>query len=181
MKDWAVYGDARSRHNLVSSIFMDPVTIQEHNRKLEAKYLRMAQEIVDYEAFLLDDAEFAFVAYGICARICKSSARILRSKGIRAGVLRPKTLFPFPAGAAAFAGGRGCQRIVTVELSSGQMFEDVRLAVGERVPTSLYSWSGRGGADGGRNRGTAAKRRFTNPKAYAHHQAREAKDVLRAV
>jgi len=141
VKDWAVYGDARSRHNLVTSIFMDPVTIQEHNRKLEAKYVRMAQEIVDYEEFMLDGAEIAFVAYGICARICKSTARILHSKGIRAGVLRPKTLFPFPAGALRLLAGR-VQRVVTVELSSGQMHEDVRLAAGERVPTSLYSWTG---------------------------------------
>jgi pyruvate/2-oxoacid:ferredoxin oxidoreductase alpha subunit len=141
VKDWAVYGDARSRHNLVSSIFMDPSTIQEHNRKLQAKYLRMAEEIVASEEFLLDDAEIGFVAYGICARICKSSARILRKKGIRAGVLRPRTLFPFPAAALRSLAGQ-MERMVTVELSSGHMHEDVRLALGESVPVSLYSWSG---------------------------------------
>ena len=140
-KDWAVYGDFQSRHNLVSSIFMEPETIQAHNNKLTDKYARMAREIVDYEAFMLDDAEFAFVAYGVCARICKSSVRMLRSKGIRAGVLRPKTLFPFPTAPIESLAGR-TSRIVTVELSSGHMHEDVRLAVGNRIPTSLYNWSG---------------------------------------
>jgi pyruvate/2-oxoacid:ferredoxin oxidoreductase alpha subunit len=141
VKDWAVYGDFQSRKNLVSSIFMEPETINAHNLKLTAKYAAMAKEIVDYEAFLLDDAEFAFVAYGICARICKSSARLLRAKGIRAGVLRPKTLFPFPSEPIRALAGRA-SRIVTVELSSGHMFDDVRLATSERVPLSLYNWSG---------------------------------------
>jgi 2-oxoisovalerate ferredoxin oxidoreductase alpha subunit len=141
VKDWALYGDARSRHNCISSIFMEPSTIQEHNLKLQGKYDRMAREITAYEAFLLDDAEFAFVAYGICARICKSSARMLRQKGIRAGVLRPKTLFPFPTEPVSSLAARTA-RIVTVELSSGHMFDDVRLAVANRVPTSLYNWSG---------------------------------------
>lgn len=141
VKDWAVYGDARSRSNLISSIHMDPQAIQEHNRKLQAKYLQMAREITAWEEFLLDDAEFAFVAFGICARICKTSARILRQQGLRAGVLRPKTLFPFPTEPVRALAGR-VARLVTVELNSGHMFEDVRLAVAERVATSLYSWSG---------------------------------------
>jgi 2-oxoisovalerate ferredoxin oxidoreductase alpha subunit len=141
VKDWAVYGDFQSRKNLISSIFMEPETIQAHNLKLTDKYNRMAREIMDYEAFLLDDAEFAFVAYGICSRICKTSVRLLRKKGIRAGVLRPKTLFPFPTIPIESLAARTA-RIVTVELSSGHMHEDVRLAVGSRVPTSLYNWSG---------------------------------------
>jgi pyruvate/2-oxoacid:ferredoxin oxidoreductase alpha subunit len=141
VKDWAVYGDARSRPNLISSIFMDPQAIQAHNQKLQAKYLGMAQEITSAEEFLLDDAEFAFVAFGICARICKSSVRLLRQQGIRAGVFRPKSLFPFPSAAVEALAGR-VARLVTVELNSGHMFEDVRLATGGRAPTSLYSWSG---------------------------------------
>jgi pyruvate/2-oxoacid:ferredoxin oxidoreductase alpha subunit len=141
VKDWAVYGDFKSRPNLICSILMDPLEIQEHNRKLTEKYHRMAREIVDFEAFELDDAEFVFVAYGICARICKSSVRLLRKKGIRAGVLRPKTLFPFPDEAIKSAAARA-SRVVTVELSSGHMHEDVRLAVCERAPLSLYNWSG---------------------------------------
>jgi pyruvate/2-oxoacid:ferredoxin oxidoreductase alpha subunit len=141
VKDWAIYGDFKSRHNLVSSILMEPHEIQAHNLKLAEKYRRMASEIMDFEAFELDDAEFVFVAYGICARICKSSVRLLRKKGIRAGVLRPKTLFPFPTEPIKSLVGR-VSRIVTVELSSGHMFDDVRLATGERAPLSLYHWSG---------------------------------------
>lgn len=141
VKDWAVYGDAKSRLHCITSIFMEPPAIHEHNLKLTEKYCRMAREIVAHEAFLLDDAEYAFIAYGICARVCKSSARLLRKRGIRAGVLRPKTLFPFPTGAVSSLIGR-VARIVTVELNSGHMFDDVRLAVAERVPTSLYNWSG---------------------------------------
>ena len=141
IKDWAVYGDLKSRPNLICSIFMEPEEIQAHNQKLTDKYRRMETEIMDYEAFLLDDAEFAFVAYGICARICKSSARLLRVRGIRAGVLRPKTLFPFPTAPIRSLANRAA-RIVTVELSSGHMHEDVRLAVANRIPSDLYNWSG---------------------------------------
>ena len=141
VKDWAVYGDSKSRHNCITSIFMEPATIREHNLNLTEKYRRMVREIMAYEAFLLDDAEYVFIAYGICSRICKSAARILRKKGIRAGVLRPKTLFPFPTEPVSSLVGRAA-RIVTVELSTGQMFDDVRLALAGRVPASLYNWSG---------------------------------------
>jgi 2-oxoisovalerate ferredoxin oxidoreductase alpha subunit len=140
-KDWAVYGDFQSRHNCISSIFMEPQTIRAHNLKLTEKYRRMGQEIVDYEEFLLEDAEVAFVAYGICARICKSATRQLRNKGIRAGVLRPKTLFPFPTAALQALATR-VVRLATVELSSGHLYDDVRLTADDRVPTSLYNWSG---------------------------------------
>lgn len=140
-KDWAVYGDAESRENLVSTILMDPVSIQAHNYKLADKYELMAREITDYEAFELDDAEFVFVAYGISARVCKTSVRILRNKGIKAGVFRPKTLFPYPATALASL-AEHVSKIVTVELSMGQMFEDVQLIVAGRTPVSLYKYSG---------------------------------------
>lgn len=140
-KDWAVYGDAASRPNLISSIFMEPQTIQAHNFKLADKYRRMEEEIAAHEAFDLDDAEFAFVAYGICARICKSAARLLRKQGIRAGVFRPKTLFPFPNKALRELAGRTA-RLITVELSSGHMHDDVRLATAGAVPLALYNWCG---------------------------------------
>lgn len=140
-KDWAVYGDLASRHNCISSVFMDPQAIYQHNMKLTAKYERMARDITACEAFLLEDAEQVFVAYGICARICKSSARLLRQRGFRVGVLRPQTLFPFPTKAIHELAGRTA-RIITVELSSGHLHEDVRLAAGNRTTTSLYSWSG---------------------------------------
>lgn len=141
VKDWAVYGNAASRHNCISSIFMEPGVIEQHNLKMADKYRRMEQEIVEHEEFMLDDAEFAFVAYGICARICKSSVRLLRKQGIRAGVLRPKTLFPFPTKPISEIGAR-VARIIAVELSQGQMYQDVRLALADRVPSSLYQWSG---------------------------------------
>lgn len=140
-KDWAVYGDLPSRGNLITSIFMEPEQIQANNHKLTENYRRMELEITEHEAFELDDAEFAFVAYGICARICKSTVRMLRHRGLKVGVFRPKTLFPFPTAALAELAGRTA-RIVTVELSAGQMFADVRLAAGGRTPLSLYSWTG---------------------------------------
>lgn len=141
VKDWALYGDFESRENLITSIFMAPEQIHAHNLKLEEKYRRMEREIADYEAFELDDAEFVFVAYGICARICKSAVRILRQRGIRTGVFRPKTLFPFPSPALEELAGRTA-RMVTVELSSGHLHADVRLAVCGRTPLALYHWSG---------------------------------------
>lgn len=140
-KDWAVYGDASSRPNLISSIFMEPEAIHAHNLKLTAKYEQMARELVDYESYELDDAAFAFVAYGICARICKSAVKLLRRQGLRVGVLRPKTLFPFPTGPLEALAAQ-VTRLVTVELSSGHLHEDVRLAVGGRTSLALFSWSG---------------------------------------
>ena len=140
-KDWALYGDAASRPNLLSSIYLKMEELEGLNLNLQAKYRRMEQEIVDFEEVETADAEYLFVAYGICARICHSALHELRRKGIKVGLLRPKTLFPFPSARLAELAPR-LAKIVVAELSSGQMVRDVRLAVGGAAPVLLYNWMG---------------------------------------
>ncbi|MDP3480830.1 MAG: 3-methyl-2-oxobutanoate dehydrogenase subunit VorB [Desulfoprunum sp.] len=140
-KDWALYGDAVSRHNLISSIYLKMEVLERHNQHLQDKYRRMAEEIVDFEEVETADAEYLFVAYGITARICHSALHELRRKGIRAGMLRPKTLFPFPDVRLQKL-ARQVKKIIVAELSNGQMVRDVRLAVAGAVPVDLYNYMG---------------------------------------
>ena len=140
-KEWALYGDAASRHNLISSIYMKVDELEGQNLKLQEKYRRMALEIVDSEEVLTSDAEYLFVAYGISARLCHSAVFELRRKGIKAGMLRPKTLFPFPHKRLQELAGQ-VKKMIVVELSNGQLVRDVQLAVAGTVPVDLYNWMG---------------------------------------
>ncbi|MDD3365820.1 MAG: 3-methyl-2-oxobutanoate dehydrogenase subunit VorB [Sphaerochaetaceae bacterium] len=136
-KEWAVYGDKASRKNLISSIYMSAPLLRKHNEDLQQTYLQVAQDITDYEEISVADAEFVFVAYGIVARICHSVVQALRQQGIKAGLLRPKTVFPFPTAALGAIADRNIP-LGVVELSNGQMANDVDLAVKGRVPVFRY-------------------------------------------
>lgn len=140
-KDWALYGDEGSRHNLLSSIYLKLEELEGHNIHLQEKYRRMETEIVDFEEVLTGDAEYLFVAYGISSRICHSAVGELRKKGIKAGMLRPKTLFPFPSVRLRQLAGQ-VKKMIVAELSNGQMVRDVLLAVQGAVPVDLYNWMG---------------------------------------
>ena len=121
---WAVQGEARTRGNLVKSIFLDAAQQEEFNRHLQEKYAKMAADAM-CETYLADDAELLIVGYGISSRIARTVAEKLRKDGVKAGVFRPISLNPFPREAlAAAAGGR---RIMTIELDAGQFADDVRL------------------------------------------------------
>lgn len=140
-KEWALSGDAAGRSNLITSIFMKVEELEERNQLLQEKYQRMADEIVDFEAVETADADYLFVAYGISSRLCYSALHELRRKGIKAGMLRPKTLFPFPRLRLQELAGQ-VAKIAVVELSNGQLVRDVHLAVAGRVPVELYNWMG---------------------------------------
>jgi 2-oxoisovalerate ferredoxin oxidoreductase alpha subunit len=140
-KEWALYGDAASRGNLVTSIFMKVEELEDHNRHLQEKYRRMEQEIVDFEEVATADADYLFVAYGISSRLCHSALQVLRKKGVKAGMLRPKTLFPFPGVRLRQLAGQ-VKKIVAAELSNGQLVRDVQLAVAGKVAVELYNWMG---------------------------------------
>ncbi len=140
-KEWALYGNAASRGNVVSSIYLKMEELEGHNKKLQEKYRRMAAEIVDFEEVETGDAEYLFVAYGISSRICHSAVHELRKRGIRAGMLRPKTLFPFPGVRLRELAGQ-VKKMIAAEMSCGQMVRDVQLAVAGRVPVDLYNWMG---------------------------------------
>jgi 2-oxoisovalerate ferredoxin oxidoreductase alpha subunit len=140
-KDWALYGDAASRANLHSSIYLKMEELERHNQHLQEKYRRMEEEIVDFEEVAVDDAEYLLVAYGITSRICRSALQELRRRGIKVGMLRPKTLFPFPSRRLAELAGQ-VKLMVAAEMSAGQMVRDVRLAVLGKTEVELYNWMG---------------------------------------
>lgn len=139
--DWAVRGDAETRRNLISSIYLDHELLEKHNRKLMAKYARAAAELPEWRSYHMDDAEIVFVGYGIVGRILRSTIDLARSRGIKAGMIRPVTLWPFPTDAVREAADRA-ERFVVVELSDGQLVQDVRLAVDGVRPVAFYGRQG---------------------------------------
>jgi 2-oxoisovalerate ferredoxin oxidoreductase alpha subunit len=140
-RPWAVSGTAATRHNLVSSIFLAHEVLEAHVRRLHAKYEEAAAREVRYEELSVDDAEILVVGYGIVSRVLRRSLQLCRSRGIRVGMLRPITLWPFPYRRLRELSAR-VAGILTVELSTGQMVEDVRLAVEGRCPVGFYGRQG---------------------------------------
>jgi len=139
--DWAVYADKESRENLITSIFMNGPLMSAHNIMLQEKYKKIEDEITDFEEFFTDDADYLLVAYGISSRICLTAARALRKEGVKIGLLRPKTLFPFPTARLAELSNR-VKKMMVLELSNGMMAVDVDLAVLGKVPVLKYNWYG---------------------------------------
>jgi pyruvate/2-oxoacid:ferredoxin oxidoreductase alpha subunit len=136
-KSWAVKGTAETRKNLISSIYLEPDELEAHQRKLEAKYKLVARQETRHELYEADDAEVLLVGYGIVSRVLRSAVEQARAEGMRIGLFRPITLWPFPSEALAKAATRA-HRVLVVELSNGQMLEDVRLAVNGKVPVDFY-------------------------------------------
>lgn len=133
---WATTGSGDGPVRLINSIYLEPDALEAHNRHLQEKYRRMRAE-VRVEAYRMDDAEIAVAAYGIAARIARSAVDRARARGHRAGLLRPISVYPFPTEAFAEAAGR-VRIFLAVELSAGEMVEDVRLAVEGRTPVRFY-------------------------------------------
>jgi pyruvate/2-oxoacid:ferredoxin oxidoreductase alpha subunit len=126
-----------SRKNLVTSIYLDPDDLELHIRKLAAKYERAESEAVRFEAVETSDADLVLVGYGIVARVLKSVVRLARAEGLRVGLVRPITLYPFPK-EQIHELARRAAAFLAVELSTGQMVEDVRLAVNGAKPVEFY-------------------------------------------
>ncbi len=140
--DWAVYGDAESRENLISSILMDSKLQQEHNEKLQSKYREIKETCVEYEEFSVEDAEVILVAFGICSRISMSAVNRLRKQGIKAGLFRPKTLYPFPSRRLAELAADASRRFISVEMNEGMMADDIQLAIEDSQRLLRYCWLG---------------------------------------
>ena len=137
-KSWAVIGTRETRKNLISSIYLEPDELEAHVRKLEAKYKKAAELEARHELYRADDPEVLLVGYGITSRVLRSVVDMLRKEGIRAGLFRPITVWPFPSEALRYA-ARRAQMVLVVEMSTGQMVEDVRLALEGRCPVEFYS------------------------------------------
>ena len=136
-KPWAVEGTKETRKNLITSIYLEPDELEAHQRRMEAKYIRAQKEEARHELYETGDAEVLLVGYGIVSRVLRSTVEEARAQGMRVGLFRPITLWPFPAKALASAAAR-VQKVLVVELSNGQMVEDVRLALDGRVPVEFY-------------------------------------------
>ena len=128
-KSWAVTGTQGGRpHNVVNSLYMQPEELEKWNFARYEKYARIEKDEALYESFMADDADIVVVAYGVAARVARNAIVAARAKGIKAGLIRPITLWPFPK-AALKAAAEHAKAFVSVELSMGQMIEDVELAI----------------------------------------------------
>lgn len=127
--DWACVGrKAKGGHQIITSLEMVSELQEKNNERFQAKYRQMEQDEVRYEMINCDDAEYIIVAYGVSARISQKAVEILRAEGIKAGLFRPITLFPFPKKQIAELATR-VKGFLSVEMSAGQMVQDVQLSV----------------------------------------------------
>jgi len=143
-KPWATTGTKGERRpNIINSLFINPDACNDHNRHLEEKYQRVIENEQRYEINDADEAEVLFVAYGTPARLARAAARLLGEEGIKAGVFRPITVWPYPYEALHEAASKESVRaVVTVEMSTGQMVDDVRIGVNGIKPVSFVGQAG---------------------------------------
>ena len=135
---WATTGKPKTRNrNYITSLFIQPEKMEVHNLKLEEKFKQIRENEVRFEEMKTEDAEYLFVAYGLSARISQKAMEILRGKGIKIGLLRPITLYPYPYKRINELADK-MKLILSVELNAGQMVEDVRLAVNGKTPVEFF-------------------------------------------
>ncbi len=137
-KPWATTGTKMEReHNIVNSLFLAPEELEKFNFERYERYKYIEENEAMYEEYMMDDAEIVLVAFGITARVSKNAINEARKMGIKVGLIRPITLWPFPVAPFKKALNNGAKAFVSVEMSMGQMIEDVRLATECKVPVTL--------------------------------------------
>jgi 2-oxoglutarate ferredoxin oxidoreductase subunit alpha len=138
---WATTGKRHVRErNIITSLFIQPERMEKLNLVLQAKYSQMQKE-VRWEEIRTEDAAIVLVAFGLTSRICEKTVDLAREKGLKVGLLRPITLYPFPTNTIAKL-AKSSQAFLTVEMNAGQMVEDVRLAVNGKRPVDFYGRMG---------------------------------------
>ncbi|MCG6892687.1 MAG: 3-methyl-2-oxobutanoate dehydrogenase subunit VorB [Desulfobacteraceae bacterium] len=145
--EWATNGmDTRgdNRRNLVKSLYLDPDELNNHNLRLKEKYERMKREEVRYEAYRTEtDYRVLIVSYGTMSRVCRTAIDLLAEEGLPVAMIRPQTLFPFPEDAVReAAAGKSCRAVASIEMSMGQMLEDVERSVQGKRPVRWYGKCG---------------------------------------
>jgi 2-oxoglutarate ferredoxin oxidoreductase subunit alpha len=141
-KPWATTGKPPTRErNVITSLHIEPEKMEEINLHLQRKYRSIDEKEVRFEEYSTEDAEVLVVAYGLVARIAQKAVELARAEGIRAGLVRPITLWPFPARPLQALAER-IQGVLVVEMNAGQMVEDVRLSVEGKVPVAFYGRMG---------------------------------------
>jgi pyruvate/2-oxoacid:ferredoxin oxidoreductase alpha subunit len=141
VKNWKVDGTAASKTNLISSIFLDAEDLEEHNIKLQTKYSKIEESEVVFEELYTEDAEIVLIGYGIVSRILQSVIEEARSEGLKVGLLRPISLFPFPKNRINQLADKA-KLFFVCEMSNGQMVDDVRLALNGKRPVKFYGRMG---------------------------------------
>ena len=132
--------DKERKPNVINSLYLQSEELEQHNLKLEKKYKAIEENEVQYEMYHTEDAELVFVAYGTVSRIVKTTVDQLREEGYKVGLIRPKTLWPFPK--EAFKQIPNAKNLLVVEMSLGQMIDDVKLASECKLPVDFYGRSG---------------------------------------
>ena len=140
-KDWALTGAKGREQNIIRSLWLGEGVLEKHNNKLKAKYEQVQENEVLCEQYEVDDAEIVVVAYGVTARIVRGAAAKAREEGIKVGWIRPITLWPFPTEQISKVANE-FRIFLTVEMSAGQMVEDVKLAVAGKAPVVFYGRPG---------------------------------------
>ncbi len=141
-KPWAISGNTGKKpRSVIKSLRLQPDDLEKHVEKLFEKYDEMEKALVDYEAYNIEDAEVVFVAFGTVARLVMESIELLEEKGIKAGMIRPKSLWPFPYEAFSKLSSR-TKAVISVELNMGQMIHDVKMGVQGRLPVELIHRTG---------------------------------------
>lgn len=141
-KDWAIGGVRKKRkRNIIRSLWLYPLDgVEQNNFTLQDTYKKIEENETLYEEYMLDDAEYVFTAFGISARLCKGAVDKLRAEGIKCGLFRPITLWPFPyEGIKKYADNPKVKFFMDIELNAGQMIEDVKLAVESKKPVHFYN------------------------------------------
>lgn len=135
---WATFGRTADRNpNVITSLELKPETMEARNLHLQEKYNEIKEREVRYETLQTDDADYLIVSFGSAARIAEKALEIARSMGVRVGLFRPITLWPFPSKQIA-AMAKGKKGVLVVEINAGQMVQDVRLAVNGAVPVEYF-------------------------------------------
>ena len=141
-KPWAVTGtEGKRKHNIINSLYLNPEKLEQKNFERFERYKTIEENECMYESYMMEDAEYCVVAFGIAARVSKNAVVAARKEGIKVGLIRPITLWPFPKAPLAAAADQ-VKGFLSVELSMGQMIEDVKLAVECKKPVLLCNRSG---------------------------------------
>ena len=142
-KPWATVGTDKKdgKKSVINSLYIEPQDLEDVCKRLERKYQEIEKNEVDYEEYMVEDADIVLVSYGTMARICKNAIQSARQEGIKVGLIRPKTVWPFPTEAIARAAER-TKAMISVEMSLGQMIDDVKIAVAGKCPVYFEGRTG---------------------------------------
>ena len=140
-KEWALTGNKTGKPKIIRSLYLGQGVLEKHNLELKKLYDKIEQEDVRSESFYVDDSEVVLVAFGISSRICKKVMQEARKEGVKVGMIRPITLWPYPYEIISRAAAKKVKFLV-VEMNMGQMIEDVKLVVGGKAEVHFYGRTG---------------------------------------